>query len=89
LHGSKPEPHHDTVLLDWLGSQLKHGWGDGFAMHPLDGGALYPRPWKKSLEAHQGMEPNLKTGAYLWQPDIRTAIEDAMSRSCATKRSDE
>lgn len=66
----------DTERLDWLESQLKHGWGDGFTMMPLDGGARYVRPWRKELEAQ--FEPDLKNKTFVWQPDIRTAIDEAM-----------
>lgn len=71
----------DTERLDWLESQLKHGWGDGFVMQRLDSGAQYVRPWKKELEAMKHMEPDLKTGVGLWQKDIRTAIDEAIRRS--------
>lgn len=78
-HSTAPE-ERDTARLDWLQGQLRYGWGDGFAMHPLDGGALYPRPWRKANEALPGMEPDMQRGTYLWQKDIRTAIDEAMRR---------
>jgi hypothetical protein len=75
--------HPDTKRLNWLQSQLEYGWGDGFAMQPLDSGAQYVRPWKKELE--DKFPPNLKTGTFLWQKDIRTAVDEAIARSESRK----
>lgn len=56
----------DTERLDFLEAQLNHGWGDGFAIQPLDSGGCYVRPWKK-------VNKELK-----WHPTIRVAIDYAI-----------
>ena len=78
-------PMNDTARLDWLQSQLSKGWGDGFAIQSLDSKAYYVRPWKKSLESMQGCEPDMATGVNLWQPDIRTAIDECIRRTDSAK----
>lgn len=66
----------DTERLDWLESQLKYGWGDGFVMQAMDSGGQYVRPWRKANEALYPPDPKSKAG--VWQADIRTAIDEAM-----------
>lgn len=62
----------DKERLDFLESQLRFGWGDGFASQRLDSGGVYVRPWRKELMQ--------KWPGDAWYPTLRDCIDAAIAK---------